>query len=170
MLDYIMKKAFFPLLILLLVSCNNNEKMVKGKESEYLSNFTINTTRKGHKEWTLVAKKAIQIPGDSIVVIFDYDLTFFKNDSFDSYLKADSGIFYPDKGDLYAYKNVYVLTKDSIELRTDSLFWNNGEKVLHAPGEIELKQNGMLLRGKDLTSRSDLKEIVIKNVEGKEKI
>ncbi|NIA22905.1 MAG: LPS export ABC transporter periplasmic protein LptC [Proteobacteria bacterium] len=163
-----MKRLLFLLLLLFLVSCSN-EKVVKNKESEYLTDFTINTTRKGYKEWTLEAKKAIQNPGDSVIVIFDYNLIFFKKDSFDSYLKADSGLFYPDKGDLYAYKNVFVLTKDSVELRTDSLFWDNSEKILHAPGEILLKQNGMLLKGKDLTSRSNLREIVIKNVEGREK-
>ncbi|MCD6246553.1 LPS export ABC transporter periplasmic protein LptC [candidate division WOR-3 bacterium] len=165
-----MKRLILLLLLLFLASCNNDDKIVKSRESEYLTDFTINTTRKGHKEWTLLAEKAIQSPGDSMIVIFNFNLTFFKQDSFDSYLKADSGLFYPDRGDLYAYKNVFVLTKDSVELRTDSLFWNNSEKVLHAPGEILLKQSGMLLKGKDLTSRSDLKEIVIKNVEGREKI
>ncbi len=172
MLDYGMKRLILLLfaLVLILVSCGKNEKTVSNTESEYLTDFTINTSRKGHKEWTLIAKRAIQIPGDSVITIFDYNLTFFKNDSFDSYLKADSGLFFPDKGNLYAFKNVFVLTKDSVTLKTDSLFWDNKQKILHAPGEIELKQNGILLKGKDLTSRSNLKEIVIKNVEGREKI
>jgi len=156
--------------IFIVVSCNDNKNSPTDTNSEYLSEFQITTTKAGHKEWSLVAEKALQKGQDTLIILFNFKLTFFENDSFKSNLVADSGLFFPNKGNLYAFENVHVLTKDSVKLLTDSLFWDNEDKKLHAPGKIELIRSNFILLGSDLQSNNDLDEIVIKHVEGKKKL
>ncbi len=156
--------------IFIIVSCNDTENSPTDINSEYLSEFQITTTKAGHKEWHLVAEKALQKGQDTLIVLFNFKLTFFENDSFKSSLVADSGLFFSNRGNLYAFKNVYVLTKDSVKLLTDSLFWNNEDKKLHAPGKIKLIRNNFILLGDDLQSNNNLDEIVIKHVEGKKEL
>jgi LPS export ABC transporter protein LptC len=99
--------------------------------------------------------------GDSIHVDF-FDETGTKT----STLTARRGRVDDRTRDFDAFENVVVTSDDGTVLRTDSLFWTNGERKIHTEAFVDIRSSTEQIRGHGLVSDQSLKNYRIFRVTG----
>jgi len=158
----------FLLLFLLIIGCKQEEekKINIPRGSEFTKGFTVYESISGDRKWFLKADSAIT--EKDRIRIYGVHLKFLDREDVHSVLTSDSGFVIEKTGDLIAYGNVEVLTKDSVKLFTNSLFWDNGNEKILVQGVFHYTGKDEEFEGEGLESDPDLKHIVIKKrVEGK---
>jgi len=163
-----MKKILF--LFLLLYGCKQEEEKINiPRGSEFTKGFTVYESVSGDRKWFLKADSAIT--EKDRIKIYGVHLKFLDREDICSVLTSDSGFVIEKTGDLIAYGNVEVLTKDSVKLFTDSLSWDNRNEKILVEGVFHYTGKDEEFEGEGLESDPELKHILIKKrVEGKGRI
>ncbi len=65
-------------------------------------------------------------------------------------LHCDSALFFPQRNDVRAYGNVYINQADTVEVWSDSLYFNGDSRLLRLMGNVFLKDRSMLLSTPEL--------------------
>lgn len=158
----------FLFLLLFVISCKEKPKEMKEKSeaSQEINKVFLKDTRFGKTLWTMEAKK-IEEQRETTWVYSPK--IFFGGEKKTSTLVADSGVYVPYTGDMTAFGNVYVETKEGAKLWTSELEWKAKEEKIFTDKEVLIQKKGKIIKGKGLTSDPDLKNIVIHGkVEGYE--
>lgn len=160
------KLALFYIMFLIVYSCKKKkEKSIPLKAEEEIFNFEIYESKEGKKLWILKAKKAFVF--EEKTKVKKLKIYFLSNKDTSSILTADSGLVDNKNGNLYAFGNVEVFTKEGAFLKTTFLMWNSERKRIITDKNIYIKDKGREIYGKGLEATPDLKEITIKQIKGK---
>ncbi len=137
--------------------------------SQIVTNFTLFESASGQKLYRLFATKAYfyeegnNPEAQKIVVIQPHILFYDEAGSVYSTLDAKKGIVYTQSSDLIAQDSVVVQTSGGTILHTDSLVWNNREKIITTDAWVKIETKQGVIEGKGLISDAALKRIEIKS-------
>ncbi|MCX7784766.1 MAG: LPS export ABC transporter periplasmic protein LptC [candidate division WOR-3 bacterium] len=136
--------------------------------SQIVTNFTLFESSSGQKLYRLFADKAYvyeetNISSQKIVVNNPHILFYDEDGSIYSTLDAKKGVVYTQTSDLVAQDSVVVQTTDGTILHTDSLVWNNRERIITTDAWVKIENKQGVIEGKGLISDAALKRIEIKS-------
>jgi len=136
-----------------LAACEGQESPVNSEEGEIprqvLWDFSTSESDSGQLKWVLKGRKALFFETKPEVRASDIQLRVFDKEGIQgSVLEADSAFLDKQggKGDMTARGNVYVLSRDSIELWSSELVWSEKDKVFRSDSFVEVRD------GQDLHS------------------
>jgi LPS export ABC transporter protein LptC len=147
-------------------SCTDNSKTpVEGDSvpsyKEGAEQLVLVDMKKDKKNWILRAEKAESF--DDSIIIFDVKIDFFDAEGvYNSTLTSDSGVVYSGSGDMRAKGQVKVVAKDSTELKTSYLDWDNREQKIITEDFVEITKKNSIITGKGMESDPNLEHIEIK--------
>ena len=163
-----MKKIL--LFFLLFLGCKQEEDRIKPTRGvEFTKGTTVSESISGERKWFLRADSAIT--GKDRIRIYGVHLEFLEAEVVRSTLSSDSGLVIENTGDLVAYGNVRVITRDSVKVFTDSLSWDNSKERILVKGRFRYQGKDEAFTGEGLESDPELSHIIIKKrVEGEGRI
>lgn len=137
--------------------------------SQIVTNFTLFESASGQRLYRLFATKAYvyeegnNAEAQKIVVNQPHILFYDEDGSVYSTLDAKKGVVYTQSSDLVAQDSVVVQTSDGTVLQTDSLVWNNRERIITTDAWVKIENRQGVIEGKGLISDAALKRIEIKS-------
>jgi LPS export ABC transporter protein LptC len=158
------RKFLFALCIcVLFMTCEEEEREMLGEEPPKitLERFTLTETKMGKKLWMLEGQQARVyteiIKVDSITIhFFDQQEVKF------SILHAPAGILNTKTHNVLVGDTVAVLTNDSTQLFTDSLFWFNDSQLIITNRPVTIyKKDSTVIEGRGLRADPYLEKIEI---------
>ena len=163
-----MKRSYvlliFMMVVALLLACEEKEieeKLPKDMPKIILEKLCLTETKSGQKLWTLNADRADVY--EEIIKVDEVTVRFY-DESEDEYsvLTAPRGELNTRTHNIFVEDSVYVITNDSTQLRTVSLFWlNDSAKILTDAYVKILKRDGTVIEGKGLRTDPRLSRIEI---------
>jgi LPS export ABC transporter protein LptC len=130
--------------------------------SQVVEEFVLNESSSGARLYTLEADTAYVYDEEMRVDVFTPRVTFYDQDGeVHAVLDADRGAIFSETDDLVAWGNVLVETVDSTRLRTDSLTWNNRERLVRTDAHVEIDTPKGKVEGMGLVSDAGLERIEI---------
>ena len=163
-----MKRSYvlliFMMVVALLLACEEKEieeKLPKDMPKIILEKLCLTETKSGQKLWTLNADRADVY--EEIIKVDEVTVRFY-DESEDEYsvLTAPRGELNTRTHNIFVEDSVYVITNDSTQLRTVSLFWlNDSAKILTDAYVKILKRDGTVIEGRGLRTDPRLSRIEI---------
>ena len=118
----------------------------------------------GEKSWELWADR-LEERSDTTWV-FELSIGFYSDRKQVSTLFADSGVVFKNK-DLKAFGRVRVETDEGSVLTTETLRWDNEERLIETDDPVTIEKGGKVIRGMGLVSDPNLEHITIRGeIEG----
>ncbi|MEO0092264.1 MAG: LPS export ABC transporter periplasmic protein LptC [candidate division WOR-3 bacterium] len=159
------------LFIFSLNSCKSKSKNSQTEQlpSQIVTNFTLFESASGQRLYRLFATKAYvyeegnNSEAQKIVVNQPHILFYDEDGSVYSTLDAKKGVVYTQSSDLVAQDIVVVQTSDGTILQTDSLVWNNRERIITTDAWVKIENRQGVIEGRGLISDAALKRIEIKS-------
>lgn len=126
--------------------------------------FVLHESHTGARLYTLEAETAYVYDPEQLVDVVHPHVTFYDEDgTVHSVLVADRGTIHSRTEDLVARGSVAVRTEDSTVLRTDSLVWSNGPRIVHTDAPVRISSRDGEMNGVGLVSDAGLNRIQIKS-------
>ncbi|MCD4701463.1 MAG: LPS export ABC transporter periplasmic protein LptC [Candidatus Aegiribacteria sp.] len=119
----------------LLLACGSSDTVDMDPDREpiqIVEDFTLVQSLEGNRSWRLVSELAVYTEGDSLLLLFDIDLTFFEEDIPTTILKGDSGLVELQSGLMRIWDNVIAETDDGRYLETQEIIWNDEMEIFHS--------------------------------------
>ncbi|MCW8965201.1 MAG: LPS export ABC transporter periplasmic protein LptC [Candidatus Pacearchaeota archaeon] len=173
-----MKRIYSGLIVLLSVlgisfmSCKKREEPLPVAQDsvavpvQKFSGSTLHFYNKGYIQWKLKSEQMTKSLSDTgYIEVFPVTLTLFDSlGSERSRVLADSGII---EGSMQSYRvwgNVYIRTRDSMVVRTESLRWFRERKEVESDTFVQIEtKKGDVLRGKGLDAVEDFSRFSFKS-------
>ncbi|MGM0441600.1 MAG: LPS export ABC transporter periplasmic protein LptC [Elusimicrobiota bacterium] len=161
-------KIFAVILFLFGVGCQDKpaEKPAEEKDGRAINNFTLVKTDGQMRKWTLEAKRAVfkedEQDSKQILNIQDFSMTFHHQDrKNDTLLKGERGVYNRKTQKMRTLGKVVITRKDK-KITTSNVRWDPEVKKFITDEEIEIKDNGRIIRGRGMEASMDLEKITIK--------
>jgi LPS export ABC transporter protein LptC len=127
------------MVVALLLACEEKEieeKLPKDMPKIILEKLCLTETKSGQKLWTLNADRADVY--EEIIKVDEVTVRFY-DESEDEYsvLTAPRGELNTRTHNIFVEDSVYVITNDSTQLRTVSLFWVNDSAKILTDAEVK---------------------------------
>lgn len=151
-------------LVLLVPGCADEQVEVGAAElpSQIVEGFVLHESSSGERLYTLEAETAYVYDTEQRVDVFVPRVTFYdETGEVHARLRADRGAIHSATDDLVAKGAVLVETVDSTSLRTDSLSWNNRERLVRTDAHVEIETPKGRVEGYGLVSDAGLERIQI---------
>jgi LPS export ABC transporter protein LptC len=150
--------------VLSLCACEEKEieeKLPKDMPKIILEKLCLTETKSGRRLWTLNADRADVF--DEIIKVDEVTVHFYDEDEIEySVLSAPRGELNTRTHNIFVKDSVCVVTNDSTELFTESLFWlNDSAKILTDAYVKILKRDGTVIEGRGLRTDPRLSRIEI---------
>jgi LPS export ABC transporter protein LptC len=131
-----------------------------------MDGFKFSQSASGKTTWRMVAKEA-DLYGNKEAKLKEIEITFNSpDDSRQAKLLGESGTMDTVTGDASVHrgeKEVSIVTSDGYLLKTNSLFWKAGERLVWTPDPFKLLGSEIYLEGVGLSAYADLRSLVVKN-------
>ncbi len=99
---------------------------------QIVEDFTMVQSLEGYRSWRLLSTLAVYTEGDSLLLLYDIDLTFFEEDIPTTILKGDSGLVELNSGIMRIWGNVNAESDDGRYLETQEMIWNDEMEIFHS--------------------------------------
>ncbi len=131
---------------------------------QILWDFSTSESDSGQLQWVLTGRKALFFDTEPEVRASEVRLRVFDEEGRQgSVLEADSAFLDKQggKGDMTARGNVYVLSRDSIELWSEELIWSERERVFRSDSFVEVRDGQDLHSGWKVSCDENLERLWI---------
>ncbi|MBN1308196.1 MAG: LPS export ABC transporter periplasmic protein LptC [Chitinispirillaceae bacterium] len=121
---------------------------------------------KGYTQWKLDADSMCKPVGDTgTISVFPVRLTLFDSTgNVRSTVLADSGKIGSNMQNYYVWGNVFIRTRDSMLVRTESLRWFKERRRVESDTFVQIEtKKGDILRGKGLDAKEDFSRFSFKS-------
>jgi LPS export ABC transporter protein LptC len=158
-------RTFLPLAVILLIACSRSEEEESrpgGRAvDQEVKKFRLVQTLWGDKTWELEAERLEE--REDTTWVYDFTLLFYDREGIQtSTLFVDSGTVFERLGDLNAYGRVRVQTGDGSVLKTESLRWNQMDRLIETDDPVVVEKGDKVVRGTGLVSDANLDHITIR--------
>jgi LPS export ABC transporter protein LptC len=130
--------------------------------SEGMKGIQLTNIRIGDTRWVLHADSASVFREKKRVEAQDVEIDFFEEDEHVSTLTADTGILQQVTDDLEARGNVIVESREGGILKTEVLYWDHQNALIHTDQYVEITKGDNVLTGVGLEADPGLDRIDIK--------
>ena len=121
------------------------------QQAEYqIKEVHINETLEGNLRWTLNADQAEVYDQKGITVMRKVVVQVFSKDG-DWTVTSDEGTLDNNRRDVSLKGNVVIRSSDGLEMRTNTLRWNNEQRALATDDDVQISREGTTITGKGLT-------------------
>jgi LPS export ABC transporter protein LptC len=127
-----------------------------------IHDFRLIQTAGEKKQWELEAKSALEYEEGVEVQIADTSIKFFKDNKVVLTMKANTGIVDLRTNNVKMAGNIDAVSRDGMELKTDSLQWFAKDEKLVTDDPVLLRKEGMRIRGEGLVADVSLGKIEVK--------
>lgn len=151
---------------LIAAGCRGEPPVEPGGElpNQVIEMFALHETNSAGQLYMLEAETAYVHDSDQRVEVVRPQVTFYNEEGgVHSVLIADRGTIQSRTEDLVARGNVTVRTEDGTLLRTDSLVWSNGPRIVHTDAPVDISSRDGEIHGQGLVSDAGLSRIQIKS-------
>lgn len=118
-----------------LLACGSGSAMEMDADADpmqLVDSFVLVQSVEGMRSWRLESLRAEYTEGDSILLLYGVDLTFFEDDAPSMILLGDSGRVELVTGLMRIWGDVTAETDDGRYLETSELIWDDQLEVLHS--------------------------------------
>jgi LPS export ABC transporter protein LptC len=130
---------------------------------EVFADFVTQETDSGLVRWKLTAPRASRFKDKQLVVLDRPTIVFYDQaGAVRTTLVSDAGEYDEAKRDMLAFGHVVVTSVDGDVLETDSLVWDNTQKMILSDSFVKLKRGRDVITGYGLECRDDLGTVDIK--------
>ena len=162
--DNFMVKRVFIFLLFILFGCEEKtikQNIEKNLPRITLENFTLIETSEGKKRWNLTATSADVF--EEIINVENVNIKFYNEESKEyAWLKGNKGQLNIKNHNIIVRDRVFLITEDSTELYTDSLFWQNDLQIILTDARVKIiKKDSTVIEGNGLKTTPDLHKIEI---------
>lgn len=113
-----------------------------------LDNLNYTETQDGRKRWTLAADRAEYLRGSNLVRLAPVELTFYEAGAFGELkLTADQGELQEDTRQVDVWGDVVIIGEDGERLQTESLRYQDQQRLLSTVAPIHYQAPRMELTG-----------------------
>lgn len=150
--------------LLLLIGCKEEERRFESYKlpNQVVRDFELDESVSGRRLYRLSARQATVWENESRIDVETLEVIFYGDDGQPySRLVADAGTVWIRSEDLVARGHVYVITGDSMILRTDSLAWSNSRRAIHTQAGIVIETAQGQIAGTGLVADAQLNKIEI---------
>jgi len=131
-----------------------------------MDGFQFSQSNGGKTAWRMTARNA-DLYGNKQAQLNDIEITFNSPDGTrQAKLLGDVGTMDTVTGNASVRrgaKEVRIVTSDGYLLKTNSLFWKAGERLVSTPESFKLLGSEIYLEGVGLSAYADLRSLVVKN-------
>lgn len=132
--------------------------------SQVIEGFKMIESTSGTRSYALTADSAYLYDQEKRIDVFNPAIDFYdERGTLYSHLVAKTGTVRTTTSDLVARSEVVVLTRDSTELRTDSLTWLNSARKVMTDAWVFIHSPDGDIQGRGLVSDARLTKIVIRD-------
>ena len=159
---------FLALLALFAAGCGEQApvtRIEKGGNSpdQILWQFTTSASDSGRLTWTFTGDKALVFQQGREIQASGIRIELYgEGGLLRSTLTADSGRIERRAGEMSAWGDVYVISREDYELWTDTLHWDQERELFHTEAFVEVQQERNLYSGFDMECDQDLGHLVIR--------
>mgnify|MGYP003921001347 FL=1 len=162
--DDSMIKKFFIFLLFIFLGCEEEtlkENFEKHLPRITLENFTLIETSEGKKKWNLSAVSAYVY--EEVINVDSVKIKFYNEQENEyAWLKGNEGQLNIKNHNIIVRDSVVLITEDSTELYTDSLFWQNDLQIIITDARVKIiKKDSTVIEGNGLKTTPDLQKIEI---------
>lgn len=161
--NFLMKRI---LIFLLFIFLGCEEETIKENIEKHipritLENFTLIETSEGKKKWNLTAVSAYVY--EEVINVESVKIKFFNEQENEyAWLKGNRGQLNIKNHNIIVRDSVLLITEDSTELYTDSLFWQNDLQIIITDARVKIiKKDSTVIEGNGLKTTPDLEKIEI---------
>jgi len=130
--------------------------------NQVVRDFELDESVSGRRLYRLSARLATVWEDESRIDVETLEVIFYGYDEQPySRLVADAGTVWIRGEDLVARGHVFVITGDSMTLRTDSLAWSNSRRLIHTQAGIVIETSQGQIAGTGLVADAQLNKIEI---------
>jgi len=123
------------------------------QQAEYqIKEVHINETLEGNLRWTLNADQAEVYDQKGITVMRKVVVQVFSKDG-DWTVTSDEGTLENNRRDVSLKGNVVIRSSDGLQMRTNTLGWDNERRALATDDDVEISREGTTITGKGLAVR-----------------
>lgn len=173
-LDFIRNICLSVLLVFLFSGCGKVEQkssvkqevplnIIEEKEEEpqqQANSFTLTEYKEdGNKKWEIIGKSANIL--EKLVHMTDIVAIAYGEDNTTT-LSAKEGTYNRESQDIHLEKDVVATTSDGARLTTDSLDWDEKERIVTTDDKIRVNRENIETTGKGGLARPDLKYVQLK--------
>ena len=167
--------AAYSLACCLLLSCENNEKMIEDWSRKKIlidqaKDVESYLSQQGKLKAKLTAPLMLQYETDSQLVEFPNSLHVdFYNDStrIQSWVDAKHGKYFENLNKVYLWGNVVVINVEGDTLKSDDLWWDQNKRLFYTDNYAEYRtKDKQIYPGKGLEATEDFKKITFKEPTG----
>lgn len=118
-----------------LLACGNSDPVDMDPDREpiqIVEDFTLVQSFEGYRSWRLISESAVYTEDDSLLLLFNIDLTFFEEDIPTTILRGDSGLVELNSGLMRIWGNVNAVTDDGRYLETQEIDWDDEMETFHS--------------------------------------
>lgn len=131
-----------------------------------MDGFQFSQSTSGKTAWRMVARNA-SLYGNKEAQLKEIEITFNSPDgSRQAKLFGETGTMDTVTGNASVRrgsKEVRLVTSDGYLLKTDSLFWKAGDRLVWTPEPFKLLGSEIYLEGVGLSAYADMRSLVVKN-------
>lgn len=112
-----------------------------------LSNIHYSKTVKDFTEFEITAGSVSYFKDNERSKFDDVEIRFFTRSGNEFLLNAKGGVYDVKKEEISIKGDVVLKSKSGYELKTDSLLYTNGDKIIFTPDAVRLTKDNMVLEG-----------------------
>ncbi|MFA6583132.1 MAG: LPS export ABC transporter periplasmic protein LptC [Elusimicrobiaceae bacterium] len=163
-------KIKLSLLLLALVLAGCSDDLSRGKSggglTQEVKGLRLYELQSGEKEWIILADKAALYEKDQTGDLKNPVIEMRKNKKLAARITSEKGRIDFSKKLVTLERSVEGESKtEQVELKTELLNYDIDAEKIWTDSSIQLRQYGVLVKGKGFTAKPDLSEIEIKNQE-----
>lgn len=134
-----------------------------------MDNFHFTQAGKGKIDWEVKAVRAKLFKKENKAVLEDVEAVFTTSQGIRLELKGDEGLFNTELHDIYIRKKnnkIKIISSNGYTMTTDSLSWNNKNRIVATDDEVSIEGKEIKLKGKGLRINAVTQELeVVSDVE-----
>ena len=125
-------------------------------------------TKDGENEWRLIAKQAAYTKSQNVTTFKQVHFIYYLQNQQELHLTGETGEMNLKDRSISVHGNVNVDLGDRVRLETDQIFFDDSSKEIWTPGEVRIRSQRFLLKGKGLHAHVSQRTFVLEeNVEAK---
>jgi len=157
--------------LMLLVACGPGERERVAPSDDVpeqiITNYRTTRSTGGSLDWELWGASAEKFPGDARMHLTRIRMVFYQDGQPDAELTARNGIVDERTKDTEARGDVVLKNKAGRILRSEILYWDNDEEIIHTDQYVEIEDGDQIMTGIGLRTDPNLTDAVLeKSVEG----
>ena len=170
-----MKSIFFYIFFILLLSCDNDKKIIENFINpqslplEEMKNATILYTENGDIIVKIISDKMTRIKNPEDIIKFSNGVIVdFYTDTSDkkSVLTCENATVNNKSQIMIATDNVILVSSEKKELMTEELIWDQNKNLIYTEREVKITTDDEVIYGEGFSSTPDFMEYEIKKAKG----